>query len=187
MCIPRTLWVGKVGLKDGLKQPSSATGPSPLGSMGPRAGQVKTWTNYQVGLFILCYSAKSTPTTCPPNKTPTTRNNGQVEPVEADDDAVSSAASSSAAAPPSSTTAAPVSSYSASPKGTKGGPSGAGSIAGPHDTRLPTSSICTLSGRTPYSRASPDARSWPSQNCFSSSTIICCSIGINCSSGSLKT
>ena len=44
MCIPRTLWVGKVGLKDGLKWPSSATGPSPLGSMGPRAGQVKTWT-----------------------------------------------------------------------------------------------------------------------------------------------
>ena len=47
MCIPRTLWVGKVGLKDGLKRPSSATGPSLLGSMGPRAGQVKTRTNYQ--------------------------------------------------------------------------------------------------------------------------------------------
>ena len=47
MCIPRTLWVGKVGLKDSLKWPSSATGPSPLGSMGPRAGQVKTRTNYQ--------------------------------------------------------------------------------------------------------------------------------------------
>ena len=38
MCIPRTPWVGKVGLKDGLEQPSSDTGPSPLGSMGPRAG-----------------------------------------------------------------------------------------------------------------------------------------------------
>ena len=48
MCIPRMLWVGKVGLKDGLKWPSSATGPSPLGSMGPRAGQVKTRMNYQV-------------------------------------------------------------------------------------------------------------------------------------------
>ena len=47
MCIPRTLWVSKVGLKDGLKWPSSATGPSPLGFMGPRAGQVKIQTNYQ--------------------------------------------------------------------------------------------------------------------------------------------
>ena len=71
MCIPRTLWVGKVGLKDGLKQPSSATGPSLLGSMGPRAGQVKTQTNYQVGQSVLRHGAKSTPTTCPPNKTPT--------------------------------------------------------------------------------------------------------------------
>ena len=42
MCIPGTLWVGKVGLKDDFKWPSSATGPSPLGSTGPRAGQVKT-------------------------------------------------------------------------------------------------------------------------------------------------
>ena len=71
MCIPRTLWVGKVGLKDGLKWPSSATGPSLLGSMGLRAGQVKTWMIYQVGLSVLHRSAKSTPTTCPPNKTPT--------------------------------------------------------------------------------------------------------------------
>ena len=49
------LWVGKVGLKVGLKQPSSATGPSPFGSMGPRAGQVKikTWMNYQVSLSVL--------------------------------------------------------------------------------------------------------------------------------------
>ena len=61
MCIPRTLWVGKVGLKDGLEWPSSATGPSPLGSMGPRAGQVKTQTNYQVGLSVLCHSAQSPP------------------------------------------------------------------------------------------------------------------------------
>ena len=36
--IPRTLLVGKVGLKDGLKQPSSATRPSLLSSMGLRAG-----------------------------------------------------------------------------------------------------------------------------------------------------
>ena len=63
----RYRWV----LKDGLKQPSSATGPSSLGSMGPRAGQVKTWTNYQVGLSVLCHGTKSTPTICPPNKTPT--------------------------------------------------------------------------------------------------------------------
>ena len=47
MCIPRMLWVGKVDLKDGLELPSSATRPSPLGSMGPRAGQVKTRMNYQ--------------------------------------------------------------------------------------------------------------------------------------------
>ena len=141
MCIPRTLWVGKVGLKDGLKLPSSATGPSPLGSMGLRAGQIKTRMNYQVSLFVLCYGTKSTPTICPPNKTPTTCNNGQVEPVEADDEAVSSAASPSTAAPPSSTGTAPVSSYGTSPKGAKGGPSGAGSIAGPLVTHSPTSSI----------------------------------------------
>ena len=47
MCIPRMLWLGKVRLKDCLEQPSNAIGPSPLGSMGPRAGQVKTRTNYQ--------------------------------------------------------------------------------------------------------------------------------------------
>ena len=71
ICIPRTLWVGKVSLKDGLEQPSSATGPSLLGSMGPRAGQVKTRMNYQVGLSLLRHGTKSTPTTYPPNKTPT--------------------------------------------------------------------------------------------------------------------
>ena len=38
MWIPRTQWVGKVGLKVGLKQPSSATGPSPFGSIGLGAG-----------------------------------------------------------------------------------------------------------------------------------------------------
>ena len=67
------LWVGKVGLKVGLKWPSSVTGPSPFGSMGPGAGQVKTktWTKYQVGLSVLCHGAKSTPTKCQPNKTPT--------------------------------------------------------------------------------------------------------------------
>ena len=137
----RMLWVGKVGLKDGLKWPSSAKGPSPLGSMGPRAGQVKIRTNYKIGQSVLCHSAKSTPTTCTPNKTPTTRNNGQVEPAEANDKAVSSVASSSATKPPSSTGAAPVSSYGTSPKGTKGSPSSTGSIASPHVTRSPTFSI----------------------------------------------
>ena len=34
MWILRILWIGKVGLKVGLRQPSSATGPSPFGSMG---------------------------------------------------------------------------------------------------------------------------------------------------------
>ena len=67
------LWVGKVDLKFCLKKPSSATDPSPFGSMGLSAGQVKTktWTNYQVGLSVLHRGMKSTPTTCPPNKTPT--------------------------------------------------------------------------------------------------------------------
>ena len=58
-------------MKVGLKWPSSAIGPSPFGSMGPSAGQGKTWTNYQVGLSVLHHSTKSTPTTCPPNKKPT--------------------------------------------------------------------------------------------------------------------
>ena len=44
MWIPRTLWVGKVGLKVGLKQPSSATGPSLFSSTGMGAGQIKTKT-----------------------------------------------------------------------------------------------------------------------------------------------
>ena len=71
--IPRMLWVGKVGLKVSLEQPYSAIGPSLFGSMGLRAGQVKTKTlkNYQVNLSVLCRSAKSTPTACPPNKVPT--------------------------------------------------------------------------------------------------------------------
>ena len=47
MCIPRTLWLGKMGLKESLEQPFTATGPSPLGSMGLRAGQIKTQMNYQ--------------------------------------------------------------------------------------------------------------------------------------------
>ena len=154
-------------------------GPSLLGSMGPWAGQVKTQTNYKVGLFVLCHATKSTPTTCPPNKISTTRNNSQVEPVEADNEAVSSTASSSAVAPPSSTVVAPVSSYGASPKGAKGGPFGAGSIAGP--------SIWISSGGMPNSRALPDARSCLHQKCSSSLTVICCGISINHSSGSLKT
>ena len=59
-------------MKVSLGQPSNAIGPSPFGSMGPKAGQVKTktWTNYQVSLSVLHRSAKSTPTTCPTNKTP---------------------------------------------------------------------------------------------------------------------
>ena len=61
MCIPRTLWVGKVGLTDGLEQPSSTTGPSPLGSMGPRAGQVKTRTNYQSRSVCSAPQAQSPP------------------------------------------------------------------------------------------------------------------------------
>ena len=187
MCIPRTLWVGKVGLRDGLEWPSSATGPSLLGSMGPRAGQVKTRTNYQVSLFVLHCSAKSTPTICPPNKTPTTHNNSQVKPVEADNKAVSSAASSSAAAPPFCTSAVPVSSYIVSPKGAKGGPSGTGSIIGPHIISSPTSYIWMSLGGTPNSRASLDARSCPRQKHFSSSTIIHRGIGIYHSLGSLKT
>ena len=74
------LWVGKVGLKDGLKRPSSATGPSPSGSMGLKGGtsqdtdELPNWS-----LSVLHRGAKSTPTTCPPNKTPSLHNNGQVE------------------------------------------------------------------------------------------------------------
>ena len=60
-----------MGLKDGLEQPSSATGPSPLGSMGPSTGQVKTRMNYQVGQSVLHHGTKSTPNICPPNKIPT--------------------------------------------------------------------------------------------------------------------
>ena len=56
------LRVGKVGLKVGLMQPSSATGPSPFGSMGLGVGQVKTktYTDYQVSLSVLHHGTKST-------------------------------------------------------------------------------------------------------------------------------
>ena len=114
-------------------------------------------------------------------------NNGQVAPLEANNEAVYSTASSSAMAPPSCTGAALVSSYSTFAKGAKGCPSGAGSIASRHVTRSLTSSIWTSLGRTPNSSASLDARSCPSQKCFSSSTIICNGIGSHHSSGSLKT
>ena len=62
-----------MGLKVGLKQSVSATGPSPFGSMGLGTRQVmtKTQTIYQVGLSVLHHSAKSNPTTCLPNRTPT--------------------------------------------------------------------------------------------------------------------
>ena len=62
MWIPRTLLEGKVGLKVGLKRPSSATGPSPFGCMGLRAEQVKikTWINYQ-SVCLFCDVAKSPP------------------------------------------------------------------------------------------------------------------------------
>ena len=113
-------------------------------------------------------------------------NNGQVKPVEADNKAVFSMASLSAVAPPSCTGMVPVSSYSTSIKGTKGCPSSAGSIAGPHVTHSPTSSIWTSLGRMPNSRALLDARSCRHQKRFSSLTIIHHSICIFHSSGSLK-
>ena len=114
-------------------------------------------------------------------------NNSQVKPVEADDEAVYSVASSSTAAPPSCAGMAPVSSYGASVKGAKGGPSSAGSITGPHIARSPTSSIWTSSGGTPNSSALLDARSCPRQKCFSSSNVIHCGISSYHSLGSLKT
>ena len=76
-------------------------------------------------------------------------NYGQIKPIEANNKAVYSVASSSTVVPPSYTSVAPISSYSASTNGTKGGPSGAGSIASPHFTHLPTSSIWTSLGGTP--------------------------------------
>ena len=161
MCIPRMLWVGKVGLKDGLEQPSSATGPSPLGSMGPRAGQVKTRTNYQ------SWSVCSVPWhKVHPYHMPAKQDTNPTTMVK-----LSLLRPMIKQSPPRHyhlpghhllvPGAAPISSYGASPKGTKGGPSGTGSIAGPHITCSPTSSIWTSLGGTPNSRASPDARSCP--------------------------
>ena len=114
-------------------------------------------------------------------------NNGQVKPVEADDEAVFSAASSSAVTPPSCTSVAPISSYHASHRGAKGVPSGASSIARPHVTCSPTSSIWTSLGGMSNSSTLLDARSCPHQKNFSFSTIICHGIGIYHSSGTLKT
>ena len=78
------LWVGKVGLKVGLKWPSSATGPSPFSSMGPSAGQVKTktWTNFQIGLSVLCCRYKVHPYYMPAKQDTNPSNNGQVKFIE---------------------------------------------------------------------------------------------------------
>ena len=56
------LRVVKVGLKVGVKWPSSTTGPSPFDSMGLGAGQVKTKTKSKSkdSLSVLCHSTKST-------------------------------------------------------------------------------------------------------------------------------
>ena len=113
-------------------------------------------------------------------------NKGQVKTVEVNKKAVYSMASLSAVATPSCTGVAPISSYSTSPKGTKGGPSRPGSIAGPHITRSPTSFIRTSLGGTPNSSASLDARSCLSQKRFSSSSVIHCGIGSYHSLGSLN-
>ena len=94
---------------------------------------------------------------------------------------------SSAMAPSSCASMVPLSSYPTFIKGAKGGPSGAGSIAGPHVTRLPTSYIWTSLGGMPKSSTSPDSRSCPSQKHFSCSPDIHYGIGSYCSSGSLKT
>ena len=188
MWIPRMLWVGKVGLKVGLKWPSSATGPSPFGSMGLRAGQVKTktWTNYQVGLSVLC-GAKSTPTTCPPNKTPTPTTTMVKLSLFRPRKAVYAMVHHPPWHHPLALARHHSLHYGTSVKGAKGGPSGTGSITGPHITRLPTSSIWMSSGGMPNSSTLLDSRSCPSQKRSSSSPIIHCSIGSYHSLGSLKT
>ena len=63
MWIPRMLWEGRVGSKVGLKWTSSATEPSPFGSMGPGARQVmtKTQMNYQVSLLYFALRCKVHP------------------------------------------------------------------------------------------------------------------------------
>ena len=189
MWIHRTLWVGKVGIKAGLKWPSSATGPSLLGSTGPRAGQVKRRMNLPSRSILFCTAwHKVYPYHMPTKQDTNSRNNNiQVKPVQANDKAVYTVALSSAVAPSSYAGMAPLSSYSTSIKGAKGGPSGASSIAGPHITCSPTSSIWTSLGRMPNSSTLLDARSCPSQKYYSSSPIICCGIGSYHSSGSLKT
>ena len=72
-----------MGLQVFLKQPSSTTGPSPLGSMGLGAGQVKTetQTNFQNSLSVLCHGAKSTLSYHMSTKQDTNpcNNNGQAE------------------------------------------------------------------------------------------------------------
>ena len=76
----------------------------------------------------------------------------------------------------------------ASIKGTKGGPSCTSTGSGPHVTCCPTSSIWMSGGGTPYSSASLDSRSCPSQKHSSFFHLSsCCSIGSYCSLGSQKT
>ena len=174
MCIPRTLWVGKVGLKDGLKWPSSATGPSPLGSMGQRAGQVKTRTNYQS--WSICSA-------------PWRKVHPYYLPTKQDTNHPQQQWSSRACWGQWQSNLLWIviircgttffRQYDASlflwhlSQGRQGG-----YFRHPHVTCSPTSSIWMSLGGTPYSRASPDARSYLHQKCFSSSTIIRHAIGI---------
>ena len=115
-------------------------------------------------------------------------NNGQVEPVWANDKVVYATALSSTMAPSSCTGVAPLSSYSTSIKGAKGGPSGTGSIASPHITHLPTSFIWTSLGRIPNSSTLLDCQILPKPEVLlllrPSSAV---ALVVTSSSGSLKT
>ena len=66
-------------------------------------------------------------------------NNSQVKPVK--DEEAAYAMAPSTVAPSSCTSMAPLSSYGASVKGTKGGPSCTSTGSGPYVTHCPTSSI----------------------------------------------
>ena len=188
MCIPRTLWVGKVGLKDGLKWPSSATGPSPLGSMGPRAGQVKTRMNYQSWSVCSAHAAQSPPllhahqTRHQPPATmvklsllrPTTKQSPlrHHHPLWHH------------LLPLARCQSLPTAPLPRAPRAV---------LLAPALLLAPTSPACPpppserpwVGCPTPGPRRMPDLGH--ARKCFSSSTIICCGIGINRSLGSLKT
>ena len=170
-----------------------ATGPSPRGSLGPGARQVKTKTksNFQGQsvLSVLRHGA-SPPSPYMPAKQDTNphSNNGQDHSCpHKGKELVCSSVASSAVAPSSGASSAPSTYIGPGPRGDKGGPSFASSTTSPHGTRHPASSSWMLGGRGPISNSYPISISNPCQKASSCISDILRGIGTSHRGGISRT